>query len=685
MKTFRILASVGSALSLCALFGCQSKPADKIVAQVGAEKIYQSDVDFLKRASRSFAEPGQEKAALENIIEARMIYQEAKKLVGEENPNIQQTMVNLQDRFLMRAFDEFYVSQNLCHTDAALQEYFDKNKALFAKDSCNRLSDCRENVAKQLYLKENSGTLQGYTKRLLDAQTISKVELAYVVSADTALVNKAFADLDSRKVPLADIQGLKQETLLSNSREGVMAVDSVREILFGKDSLAVGEVRLIQGPSTSVALKVLLRRAPDVLPEEGRDSVIAERFVMEFKNLMAGHSGDSLLQARYKYRLEPIRYPEVQKYYDAHAAEFNGAPLDSVTLEIESKISGGKDLPLDSNYVLATIDGKPFVTEKDVRGLYLELPERLRPQYPRRRRVQMISTWKLKALAARDAGLDKTDLFNKLQLMAKMSFYRKAFSDSLAKNGFFTPEDSLKTVFAKYGAAIFPNATLEQVSGDMGVFAQTPDKAFLYEYYREQDKLPKTENLDSIKVLVYKGAAAGFARSWFERFRREAFKKYPVSVIDKFYLPREDLFSTEDLRARADSMYANRNLSGAWLTWERIKDLSVDEEDSLYARSILELAKLDAERGKFAESEKEYAAFLAMWPESPFAEKAMFARGFQLRENLKKDTAALAVLTQFMEKYPKSDLRESVEWLIKDIQSGGKLSEELNRKISEQE
>lgn len=132
-------------------------------------------------------------------------------------------------------------------------------------------------------------------------------------------------------------------------------------------------------------------------------------------------------------------------------------------------------------------------------------------------------------------------------------------------------------------------------------------------------------------------------------------------------------------------MYANRNLSGAWLTWERIKDLSVDEEDSLYARSILELAKLDAERGKFAESEKEYAAFLAMWPESPFAEKAMFARGFQLRENLKKDTAALAVLTQFMEKYPKSDLRESVDWLIKDIQSGGKLSEELNRKISEQE
>ena len=102
-------------------------------------------------------------------------------------------------------------------------------------------------------------------------------------------------------------------------------------------------------------------------------------------------------------------------------------------------------------------------------------------------------------------------------------------------------------------------------------------------------------------------------------------------------------------------------------------------------KKILELAKIDAERGKFAESEKEYAAFLAMWPESPFAEKAMFARGFQLRENLKKDTAALAVLTQFMEKYPKSDLRESVEWLIKDIQSGGKLSEELNRKISEQE
>ena len=46
-------------------WGCLDKQGeDKLVAKVGAENIYASDVDFLKRIQpKPYATPGQEKAA----------------------------------------------------------------------------------------------------------------------------------------------------------------------------------------------------------------------------------------------------------------------------------------------------------------------------------------------------------------------------------------------------------------------------------------------------------------------------------------------------------------------------------------------------------------------------------------------------------------------------------------------
>jgi len=53
-----------------------------------------------------------------------------------------------------------------------------------------------------------------------------------------------------------------------------------------------------------------------------------------------------------------------------------------------------------------------------------------------------------------------------------------------------------------------------------------------------------------------------------------------------------------------------------------------------------------------------------------------------LSENLKNDSLALPLFKDFITKYPKSELKESVEWLIKNIESNGKLAQELVEKIS---
>ncbi len=677
----KFLKPAALAFSLVALAGCssESKKSDSLVATVGEEKIYASDIDFLKRTSSAYAKFGREKAALETLIESRVVFQEAKRIASGESEKIRQQLDRLDERFLARIYDEFYIGDNLGHTDAELQRYFDKNRKRFAADSCESLEACRMAVAESLYLEENADSLFRFVSRKVEEMQNVSVEVAYVEATDSAEVSRAKTAFSEG----SELSGVKKIQLDSKSLGGLWANAEIREALFGKDSLPVGSVHAATVDSKNVVWKLLLRRAGEQFPEENRDSILKARFVADYRDFMANNT-DSLLQERYRFRMERPVYPEVQKYYAEHADEFNGLPLDSVSGQIERKLAAGGDLPLDSNYVLATLGGEPFICESDVKALFEEIPRNIRGQYPRARRVLMLAKWKLRAKAAREANLESSPLLEKVRKDVEMSFYRKAFAGALSKNGFFTPEDTLQNLYKRFGARLFPEIPIERIRGELGIFAQTPDREFLFEYYRNPERYAKTSDIDSIKALVFKNALGGFSSDWFERYRRDLYQKYPVTVYDSAYLPRVDLFSVKDLEARADSFYTARELAGAHLTWDRIRALSA-EDDSLFGKAVYELARIDGEREKYEAANGEFAAYYAMWPKSSDAEKALFNRAFLLHENLQKDTLALSLFEEFQEKFPKSDLRESVDWLIRDIRSGGKLAEELLEKISKQE
>ena len=122
----------------------------------------------------------------------------------------------------------------------------------------------------------------------------------------------------------------------------------------------------------------------------------------------------------------------------------------------------------------------------------------------------------------------------------------------------------------------------------------------------------------------------------------------------------------------------------AEFSWLRLRTL-YPSDDTLASRATFQIAQVENEQEGYDVAQKEYRAFYSMWPKSPDAEKAIFTRGFILHENLKQDSAALAVFRDFAAKYPKSDLMESVNWLIKDIESKGKLGAELLDKISKED
>jgi TolA-binding protein len=148
-------------------------------------------------------------------------------------------------------------------------------------------------------------------------------------------------------------------------------------------------------------------------------------------------------------------------------------------------------------------------------------------------------------------------------------------------------------------------------------------------------------------------------------------------------MPQE--WSVELAMRAADSLYTQaKSLDKAYLAWSGIRERYMDI-DSVAKKATFELAHIYSDREDFDKAQREYRAFYRTWPDSPDAEKAMFSRGFILNENLHKNDEALKVFEEFKKTYPKSDLMESVDWLIQNIKSNGKLADDLMKKIAAEE
>ena len=135
----------------------------------------------------------------------------------------------------------------------------------------------------------------------------------------------------------------------------------------------------------------------------------------------------------------------------------------------------------------------------------------------------------------------------------------------------------------------------------------------------------------------------------------------------------------------SDSLYTQaKSLDKAYYAWTGVRDRYCDI-DSVAQKATFEIAHILSDLEEFDKAQREYRAFYGTWPDSPDAEKAMFSRGFILNENLHKNDEALKVFEEFKKTYPKSDLNESVDWLIQNIKSNGKLADDLMKKIAAEE
>ena len=81
-------------------------------------------------------------------------------------------------------------------------------------------------------------------------------------------------------------------------------------------------------------------------------------------------------------------------------------------------------------------------------------------------------------------------------------------------------------------------------------------------------------------------------------------------------------------------------------------------------------AKIMQTRGLYNHAIMAYDKILIHWPKSPMAFRAAFLKGYVFYENLKKDDKAIKSFEFMLANYPKTELSDDADVLLKDLKSG---------------
>ena len=218
----------------------------------------------------------------------------------------------------------------------------------------------------------------------------------------------------------------------------------------------------------------------------------------------------------------------------------------------------------------------------------------------------------------------------------------------------------------------------------MKTYLKTPENILKREYYFNEEAYRSFANFEAARGMIFRNISSIEEKNQWKRLEKEMWSKYKVTVFNPKMPSLKTILSSDSLILQAENDYNHRKLNEARANYELIRSIYPDNE-AAFKKATFEIATIDNELENYHDAESEYRVFYKLWPNDPDSEKALFSRAFVLSENLKKDSLSLPLFKEFITKYPKSELKESVDWLIKNIESNGKLAQELVEKISQSE
>ena len=659
-----------------ALAGCNSVGGgDEVIARIDNETVYAEDLELsikLESEGRSQAD----RIASDLFTKSAFV---SKALA--EHPELEARWAeyskSLDNRLLTMVFQRFYAMENLLIPEAELRTYFESHRAEFIPDTVSGVEflDVRGKVAEALLLSRSAEALKavnndtalflGNFKRHLVDSTSTAIREAYPYNVEKVVPPNPEGYYEKHKeefktVPAFEVYHVQMEdsaALAKLFKKPVTSLDKFKEIATkhseNKETAANG----------------------------GYVGIVKDGYSLPYgigiiNGLGAALSGKS--EGTISPVLATTRTPGRHVFYLVREIPSEVKPFDRAKGEVLDRMMANGFFELDSSYVLATRNGAPLVTERDILRVMSEEVGVPRDNITRSRLVTSLSECAAFGDAARALKLDHTWEYKAFVRMARVNFIVTHYTDML-EHEIPISEDSLKAYFEKNGNPVRPVSDFEASKQDISDYILFPQnilkQAFYFDYEVNKDK-----TLDDIRRKVFAENIRHIRRNRIDRKRAEAWTAAKVHVYRQSLNITGPKAVLSTMEQTADSLAKARNYNGAIEQWKDIRFVFSDN-DSLFAKATLQIAQLETESEKFGLAEAEYNAFLNMWPESPEAEKALFSRGFILNENLHKDSLALQVLEDFQKRFPNSELKESVDWLVDNIKSGGKLADELMKKI----
>ena len=342
------------AVSLFALFGCSSAPQDKAIAKIGNTSLFASDAEFLASIKpEAYRDKKSIAADLQQTADTRRTAEVARLMFAGQQNSVQKNLTEAENERLAQIYSFFYLQANLGQTNKALLDFYKKNKSRYPDSSLlsngMQLASFREKLAEDLFLSEtpalaavvndsNKAAIIDSCRRAIFSAELDKLKKAYKV--ELVKIEPPGAE-EYYKTHPEEFQTKTQYKLLSIS-------DADSSVLAGK----------IKGISTRDGFAKIATELP--LTKQGHA-------IMGIGMLPALDAEISNLGA--KKFTSILRAPDTQAYYVFYIDSIippQLKPWDRAKNLTKSILEGRGDFPLDSSVVLATMGGKPFITEKEV-------------------------------------------------------------------------------------------------------------------------------------------------------------------------------------------------------------------------------------------------------------------------------------------------------------------------------
>ena len=123
---------------------------------------------------------------------------------------------------------------------------------------------------------------------------------------------------------------------------------------------------------------------------------------------------------------------------------------------------------------------------------------------------------------------------------------------------------------------------------------------------------------------------------------------------------------------KAQDLHYDRKLDQALALYEKLRT-EFPNNAGLQDSVSFGIAQIYIEQERYPQAMAEYRRVSYLYPKSTNDYKAMFMVGFIYSEHLKNDSAAVRAFESMIAKYPKSDLTDDADWMVRNIRSGGKL------------